>query len=166
MTGERNTILFLCTGNSARSIMAEAVTNKIASHRFVAYSAGSNPTGVVNPHVSAFLAFKGHDVSTLRSKSWDEFHKGDQPDLDFLITVCDDAREACPIFPNRPAHAHWGLEDPARFTGSDMEIRAKISEIYGQIERRVELLAALPMETLDNLALRERLQKIHDGDAP
>lgn len=164
MTGEKKTILFLCTGNSARSIMAEALTNRIAGHRFAAYSAGAKPTGQVNPHVAAFLELKGYDLSEFRSKSWDEFLNEAQPDLDFLITVCDDAKEVCPIFPNRPANAHWGLEDPADFTGGDIEIRAKIAEVYAQIERRVELLAALPMESLDNLALRERLQEIHESD--
>lgn len=165
MTGEKKTILFLCTGNSARSIMAEAVTNTRAGHRFAAYSAGAAPTGAINPHVAAFLEAAGHDIGAYRSKSWEVFLEDDAPAIDIVITVCDSAHETCPAFPGRPTTAHWGLADPAEFTGGEAEIRAQVGEVYGQIVRRVELLAALPMETFESSALKDGLQRIHDTDA-
>lgn len=158
-------VLFLCTGNSARSVIAEAILNRVGAGRFHAFSAGSQPKGVVHPITIETLAGMGHDVSALRSKSWDEFAGPDAPSMDFIFTVCDNAAgEACPIWPGQPITAHWGFEDPAAFQGSDAETRLKFVEIYGQIERRIRIFINLPLAALDRLAMERQLRAI--GHAP
>ncbi len=158
-------VLFLCTGNSARSIMAEATLNRDGAGHFRAFSAGSQPKGMVHPVTIDTLARMGHDVSGLRSKSWDEFAKAGAPLMDFIFTVCDNAAgEACPVWPGQPVTAHWGFEDPAAFQGSDAETRLKFAEIYGQIERRIGIFVNLPLAALDRLALERRLRVL--GHAP
>ena len=154
-------VLFLCTGNSARSVMAEAVLNRIGGERFKAYSAGSHPTGVVNPHTIELLKKQGHPVDELRSKSWSVFEKPDSLRMDMIITVCDNAAgEACPAWPGRPVTAHWGFEDPAAFAGTPDAKSAKFNEVYRQIMTRVRLLVSLPIEKLDHLALATELRSI------
>ena len=154
-------VLFLCTGNSARSILAEAILNKEAHGRFVAYSAGSFPKGEVNPHAIRLLQTLGYDTSGFRSKSWDEFAAPGAPQLDFIFTVCDAAaNETCPVWPGHPMTAHWGVPDPAAVEGSDAEIGAAFAEACRQLHRRIELLLALPVASLDRLSLKRRLDDI------
>jgi arsenate reductase len=132
-------VLFLCTGNSARSIIAEAILNKEGGGRFRAFSAGSHPRGTVNPHALALLLQRGFDVSQFRSKSWDEFAGPGAPQLDAIITVCDNAAgEVCPVWPDKPAKLHWGLPDPAAVDGSPAEIAASFSETYRELEERIQ----------------------------
>ena len=153
-------VLFLCTGNSARSILAESLLNEIGKGRFHAFSAGSQPTGSVNPFALKLLTHLGIDVSGLRSKSWDEFARG-EPNLDFVFTVCDSAgAETCPVWPGQPMTAHWGLPDPAAVTGSDAEIAAAFTETCRCLRQRIEAFASLPLETLDRLSLKTRLDAI------
>ena len=149
-------VLFLCTGNSARSILAEALLGVLGKGRFNAYSAGSHPSGRVQP-LAADLATKlGYPPENLRSKSWDEYAKPDAPRMDFIITVCDNAAgEVCPIWPGQPIAAHWGVPDPAAVQGSEEERRAAFRDALVTLRRRVELLIALPIEKLDRIA-RER----------
>ncbi|WP_028080087.1 arsenate reductase ArsC [Solimonas soli] len=156
-------ILFLCTGNSARSILAEALVNHLAVSRarFTGYSAGSRPRGEVNPHALALLARTGIATDGLRSKSWDEFAAPGAPKMDFIITVCDSAAgEPCPYWPGQPMSAHWGMPDPAAVTGSDEDIRKAFAETMQVLRRRIELLASLPLATLDRMALQGRVQEI------
>jgi protein-tyrosine-phosphatase len=157
-------VLFLCTGNSCRSIMAEAIMNRIGQGRFRAYSAGSMPTGAVNPHALALLKQMHHDVSGLRSKSWEEFSREDNPDapeLDFVFTVCDNAaNEVCPYWPGQPMTAHWGMPDPARATGSEAEIAVIFGDTYRMLTNRLSLFMHLPMASLDRMALQKRLDEI------
>src|SRR6187551_3621723 len=132
--------LFLCTGNSARSIIAEAILNKLGANRFRAYSAGSQPKGNVNPHTIALLDGLGYDTSDFRSKSWSEFAKPGAPPLDFVFTVCDNAAgETCPVWPGQPMTAHWGVPDPAAATGSEAEVRLAFRDAYRMLERRIEI---------------------------
>jgi arsenate reductase len=161
-------VLFLCTGNSARSILAEAILNRDGAGRFMAYSAGSHPNGRVNPYALELLAGMHHDVAALRSKSWDEFAKPGAPRLDFIFTVCDNAAgEVCPIWPGQPMTAHWGLPDPAAVTGSEAEIRAAFLETYRALVRRIGIFVNLPLVSLDRLSLQRRLQAIgQDADKP
>jgi arsenate reductase len=161
-------VLFLCTGNSARSILAEAILNREGAGRFKAYSAGSHPNGRVNPYALELLAGMHHEVADLRSKSWDEFAKPGAPALDFIFTVCDNAAgEVCPIWPGQPMTAHWGLPDPAAVVGSDAEIRAAFLETYRALTRRIGIFVHLPMVSLDRLSLQRRLQAIgQDADQP
>lgn len=157
-------VLFLCTGNSARSIMAEAILNRAAPDRFKAWSAGSQPKGSVHPQALALLERTGHDTSALRSKSWDEFGAG--PDFDFIFTVCDNAaEEVCPVWPGHPMTAHWGIPDPAAATGSDHHIELAFRAAYLSLDRRIALFTALPLKSLDRLALKSHLETIgrHDG---
>ena len=154
-------VLFLCTGNSARSIIAEAVLNHRAQGRFQAYSAGSHPTGRVNPW--ALEALRGVDIPTegLRSKAWDEFAADGAPTLDFVITVCDHAAgEACPIWPGHPATAHWGIPDPAAVDGNDEAKRGAFAEAMRTLRRRIELMVALPEEKLERMAAAQSLREI------
>jgi arsenate reductase len=161
MTGPTYGVLFLCTGNSARSILAEAVMNHLGRGRFRAYSAGSHPTGRVNPFALEELRRLRLPVDGLRSKSWDEFAAPDAPALHFVFTVCDNAAgEACPLWPGQPVTAHWGVEDPAAVTGTDDQKRAAFQQALRSLSRRIELFLSLPLEKLDRLALQQRLAEI------
>jgi arsenate reductase (thioredoxin) len=154
-------VLFLCTGNSARSIMAEAILNRTGGGRFKAFSAGNHPKGSVNPHALDLLRKFNHDVSAMRSKSWDEFAQAGSPDLDFVFTVCDNAAgEACPLWPGQPITAHWGIPDPAAAQGSEAEIALAFRDASRMLERRIDLFLALPIEKLDRLVLTTRLKAI------
>ncbi len=156
-------VLFLCTGNSARSIIAESLLNHNSGGRFVGYSAGSDPRGEVHPHALDLLLSKGHDIENLRSKSWDEFEVEDTPSMDFVFTVCDNAaNEPCPVWPGRPVTAHWGLEDPAAVEGSETEQLKAFERAYELLKERIAAFLALPFDSLDSMELRERLEKI-DG---
>jgi protein-tyrosine-phosphatase len=154
-------VLFLCTGNSARSILAEAILNKIGAGKFVAYSAGSQPKGAVHPGALALLDRLGFATGSYRSKSWDEFAAAGAPPLDFVFTVCDNAAgEVCPIWPGQPMTAHWGVPDPAAATGTDAEIATAFRDAYHQLQRRIELFANLPVRSLDRMSLKKRLDDI------
>jgi len=154
-------VLFLCTGNSARSVIAEAILNKIGAGRFHAFSAGSQPKGQVNPNTLRLLQKLGYEMDGVRSKSWGEFARPGAPVLDFVFTVCDDAAgEACPVWPGQPMTAHWGIPDPAAATGSDAEIAVAFSDAYRMLERRIEAFAALPFNALDDMTLQSRLRDI------
>lgn len=158
-------VLFLCTGNSARSILAEVILNRAGKGRFRAFSAGSQPKHHVNPHTLDLLRHLGHDTSQLRSKSWSEFAVAGAPELDFVFTVCDNAAgEACPFWPGQPMTAHWGIPDPAAAQGSEAEIAAAFNDAYRMLERRIELFLALPLAKLDNMVLTRRLKDIGAGD--
>jgi len=154
-------VLFLCTGNSARSVIAEAILNKLGTGRFRAFSAGSQPKGQINPGTVKLLKGLGYDTSGFRSKSWTEFAKPGAPELDFVFTVCDDAAgEACPVWPGKPMTAHWGIPDPAAATGTDAEIAAAFADAYRMLNQRIGIFVALPMASLDNLTLSARLKDI------
>jgi arsenate reductase len=154
-------VLFLCTGNSARSILAEAVLQRLGKGRFQALSAGSHPTGVVNPLALEVLERNKLPTKGFRSKSWDEFAAPGAPPLHFVFTVCDKAAgEVCPVWPGQPITAHWGVEDPAAVAGSDEERQAAFRAALRILTRRIELFLNLPLEKLDNLALKERLSAI------
>jgi arsenate reductase len=163
-------ILFLCTGNSARSILAEALTNSLGKGRFQAFSAGSMPRGEVNPHALPLTRSLGFKDQAFRSKSWDEFVQPGAPPLDFVITVCDDAAgEVCPIWPGQPMTAHWGVPDPAAVAGPEAEIGAAFAETCRRLRNRIELLLNLPMASLDRMSLQGRLREIgetRDSPAP
>ena len=161
MTDKIYHVLFLCTGNSARSIMAEAYLNARGKGRFKAFSAGSHPTGVVNPLALETLRGMGLTTDGLRSKAWDEFAGPTAPALDFVFTVCDKAAgEACPIWPGQPMTAHWGADDPAAVTGSDA-VRLRAFERVGlELGRRIDLFLSLPLASLDTMALQRRLRDI------
>jgi protein-tyrosine-phosphatase len=157
-------VLFLCTGNSARSILAEAILNRVGAGRFRAYSAGSHPKGEVNPQAITLLQKLNYKVDDLRSKPWDEFARSsnpDAPELDFVFTVCDDAAgEVCPIWPGQPMTAHWGLPDPAAVEGSDAEKAIAFADAYRMLNNRITIFASLPMSSLDRLSLQKRLNEI------
>src|SRR5215471_17723853 len=160
--GERafNT-LFLCTGNSARSILAEAALAGLAAGKFRAFSAGSQPRGAVNPHTLALLQSLGYDTAGLRSKSWSEFARPGAPALDFVFTVCDNAAgETCPAWPGQPMTAHWGVPDPAEATGSAAEIAVAFKDAYRMLNARIGVFTALPLRTLDHLSLQAKLNEI------
>jgi arsenate reductase len=158
-------VLFLCTGNSARSIMAEAILNRAGRGRFKAFSAGSQPKGKINPRTLDLLRKLNHDVAALRSKSWAEFAKPGAPDLDFVFTVCDNAAgESCPLWPGQPITAHWGIPDPAAASGTEAEIALAFKDAYRMLSRRIDLLLALPMKKLDRLVLTARLKEIGRGE--
>ncbi|MEW6435902.1 MAG: arsenate reductase ArsC [Pseudomonadota bacterium] len=152
-------VLFLCTGNSARSIMAEAILRDIGDGRFHAYSAGSHPKGEVHPEALRLLQTLGHDVSQLRSKSWDEYATG--PAFDFIFTVCDNAAgEACPFWPGKPVTAHWGIPDPAEVKGTPGVVSLAFKDAYRMLRQRAALFAALPFAALDKASLTARLEDI------
>jgi protein-tyrosine-phosphatase len=154
-------VLFLCTGNSARSIMAEAILNRAGRGNFHAYSAGSHPKGEVHPYTLDLLRKLGFDVSTLRSKSWSEFALPDAPKLDFVFTVCDDAaQEACPLWPGQPMTAHWGIPDPAAVKGTEVEQRLAFADTLRMLTNRINIFVALPLRSLSALALQRRLDAI------
>jgi arsenate reductase (thioredoxin) len=154
-------VLFLCTGNSARSIIAEAILNRIGAGQFRAYSAGSQPKGRVNPHTIRLLRSLDYDTSTLRSKSWSEFAQPGAPALDFVFTVCDNAAgEACPVWPGQPMTAHWGVPDPATATGSEAEIAMAFKDAYRTLHQRIAIFVSLPIKSLDQLSLQQRLKEI------
>lgn len=160
-------VLFLCTGNSARSILAEAILNRLGAGRFQAHSAGSDPKGQVHPMALEMLRERGHDTSGLRSKSWDEFAKPGAPALDFVFTVCDNAAgEACPVWPGQPMTAHWGVEDPAAFEGPEDEQRRVFRRAHLELQRRIELFTNLSIESLDRLSLQARLDEIGKTETP
>ncbi len=154
-------ILVLCTGNSARSILGEALFNTLGAGRFKAYSAGSHPTGRVNPFAIEQIRALGVPVEGLRSKSWDEFAQPDSPQMDFIVTVCDNAAgEVCPLWPGQPVTAHWGFPDPAAVDGTDDQKRAAFAQTLRQIRNRVQLFLSLPLETLDRMAIESRMRAI------
>lgn len=154
-------VLFLCTGNSARSIIAEAILNREGMGRFRAYSAGSRPKGEVHPFALQLLQQLNHDVSGLRSKSWDEFARPDAPRMDFVFTVCDQAAaEECPFWPGQPMSAHWGVPDPASAKGNDAERHLAFAETYRMLRNRISIFVNLPMATLDQISLQKRLNDI------
>ena len=154
-------VLFLCTGNSARSVMAEAILNKIGQGKFRAFSAGSQPKGEVNPQTIQLLEKLSYDTSGYRSKSWAEFARPGAPKLDFVFTVCDDAAgETCPVWPGQPMTAHWGIPDPAAASGTSVQIALAFSNAYRMLSRRIETFAALPFEKLDRLVLQTKLHDI------
>ena len=157
-------VLFLCTGNSARSILAEQLLNYWGRGKFRGFSAGSQPTGRVNPFALEKLQAIGYPVDGLRSKSWDEFAAPSAPVMDCIITVCDNAAgEACPVWPGRPATAHWGFIDPAAAAGSDDDKRAAFDQVFGQIAACVEQLVALPLDDMDTASIRQRLRDIGEN---
>jgi arsenate reductase len=154
-------VLFLCTGNSARSIIGEAILNRAGLGRFKAFSAGSHPKGQVNPHTLDLLRKLNYDVAALRSKAWTEFAQPGAPHLDFVFTVCDDAAgESCPVWPGQPMTAHWGIPDPAAATGSEAEIALAFKDAYRMLNRRIELFLALRLARLDPLVLAKQLKDI------
>jgi arsenate reductase len=154
-------VLFLCTGNSARSIIAEAILNKVGKGRFQAFSAGSQPKGAVNPNTLRLLANLGYDINAYRSKSWGEFARPGAPQLDFVFTVCDNAAgEACPVWPGQPMTAHWGIPDPAAASGSESEIAHAFNEAHRMLSQRIGVFTALPIAALDELTLQKRINEI------
>ncbi|MEM8844290.1 MAG: arsenate reductase ArsC [Pseudomonadota bacterium] len=154
-------VLFLCTGNSARSILAEALLNRIGSKRFHAFSAGSNPKGNVHPMALHVLKRQNYIVDDLRSKNWNEFAQADSPDLDFVFTLCDSAAgETCPVWPGQPMTAHWGFPDPAAVKGNDAEIAAAFNETMRMLSNRLSLFIELPVESIDHLSLQEKLHQL------
>ncbi|MBL0123866.1 MAG: arsenate reductase ArsC [Betaproteobacteria bacterium] len=155
-------VLFLCTHNSARSVMAEALLNTIGRERFQAFSAGSMPSGRVNPFAIEMARTIGYLTENVRSKSWDEYAQPGAQRMDIIITVCDDAAgEVCPVWPGHPATAHWGFPDPSNTQGSDAEKRHAFEQVFHAIRRRIELLVNLPVEKLEHLALANELKRIH-----
>ena len=161
-------VLFLCTGNSARSILAEAILDRKGAGRFRAFSAGSFPKGEVHPAALNLLQASGYRTERFHSKSWDKFAAAGAPDLDFIFTVCDNAAgETCPVWPGKPLSAHWGIEDPAAVEGEDQPLAFR--NAYRQLERRIDLFLALPLESIDEATLAKRLREIgvtDDAEAP
>jgi arsenate reductase (thioredoxin) len=154
-------VLFLCTGNSARSIMAEAILQKLGMGKFRAFSAGSQPKGKVHPETLRLLNDLGYDLTGLRSKSWSEFADPGAPLLDFVFTVCDNAAgETCPVWPGQPMTAHWGVPDPAEIKDSPAEIALAFKDAYRMLERRIGIFVSLPLRSLDRLSLQKRLREI------
>jgi arsenate reductase len=165
MTDKTYNVLFLCTGNSARSIMAEALVTTMGRGRFKGFSAGSKPGGKVNPFAIEKVKEAGYPVDNLRSKSWDEFAEPGAQHMDFIITVCDNAAgEVCPFWPGHPATAHWGFEDPAAVEGTDEQKRAAFDKIFKQIMARMNTFVGLPHHLLDKHAIQREITKI--GDTP
>ncbi len=164
MAGKIFSVLFLCTGNSCRSVFAESILNRIGDGRYRGYSAGSHPTGAINPYTIEVLQRFDHPTEHLHSKSWDEFAHADAPKMDFIITVCDQAAgEACPVWPGKPAVAHWSFPDPAKFKGPENETRKFFTTVYGQIANALTAFATLPIESLDENELKQKLTEIGDA---
>ncbi len=154
-------VLFLCTGNSARSIMAEALMNHKGKPNFTAYSAGSHPSGAVRPEALSQLKFAGVPADGLKSKNWNEFARPDAPKLDFVITVCDNAaKEVCPVWPGQPMTAHWGVPDPAAVQGAAEEVQKAYRDAFFLLDRRISLFLSLPLASLDRLAIKQRIDEI------
>jgi arsenate reductase (thioredoxin) len=154
-------VLFLCTGNSARSILAEAILNRVGAGRFKAFSAGSHPKGEVHPYALQLLKNLNHDTSSARSKDWSEFAVAGAPEMNFVFTVCDDAAaEACPVWPGQPMTAHWGLPDPAAVEGTEAEKHLAFADAYRMLNNRISIFTSLPISSLDKLALQKRLDEI------
>ncbi|PHR25540.1 MAG: ArsR family transcriptional regulator [Hoeflea sp.] len=165
MTDKIYNVLFLCTGNSARSILAEAIMNRVGNGRFKAYSAGSQAKGEVHPYTLDLLRRTNFDTGFARSKNWDEFAEPGAPEFDFVFTVCDNAaNEACPVWPGQPMTAHWGVPDPASVEGSEAEKRLAFSEAYRMLNARISIFTNLPLASIDRLALQKRLDEI--GQTP
>lgn len=161
MGGNPYNVLFLCTGNSARSILAECIVNRLGRGRFRGYSAGSQPKGEPHPMALDLLRKLDYDVSGLRSKNWDEFAVPGAPRLDFVFTVCDNAAgETCPVWPGQPMTAHWGVPDPAAVEGSETERRLAFAEAYRMLNNRISVFLSLPIASIDRLALEQRLREI------
>lgn len=161
MTEKIFNVLFLCTGNSARSILAEAILNGIGKGRFRAFSAGSHPAGKVNPYAIELLQQQSLGTSELRSKNWDEFAAAGAPHPDFVFTVCDNAAgEVCPVWPDKPMTAHWGIADPAAVEGSDEAKRNAFAQAFILLQRRISLFASLPLDKLDALAIKREVDRI------
>jgi arsenate reductase len=161
MAQQNYNVLFLCTGNSARSIMAEAVMNQKGAPNFRAYSAGSHPAGSVRPEALRQLESAHVPVTGLRSKSWDEFAQSGAPQMNFVFTVCDNAaNEVCPVWPGQPMTAHWGIPDPAAVKGTDEQVQKAFREAFFLLDRRISLLLSLPLSTLERLALKKELDRI------
>ena len=161
MQNKQYNVLVLCTGNSARSILGEVLFNVLGKGRFIAYSAGSHPAGRINPFALELLQQQGHGIAGLRSKSWDEFAAPGAPEFDFIFTVCNNAAgEACPVWPGKPATAHWGIPDPAGVEGDNEAKRAAFKTAYNQLARRIQLFMSLPIESLDKLTLKQKLSEI------
>ena len=161
MRNDTFNVLFLCTGNSARSIIAEAILNREGQGRFRAFSAGSQPRGEVHPFALQLLRNANHDVTFARSKSWEEFAAPDAPTMHFVFTVCDNAaNEACPVWPGQPMTAHWGVPDPAVVEGTDAEKHFAFADTYRMLNNRISIFTALPLASLDRLALQKRLDEI------
>ncbi|MEP9390294.1 arsenate reductase ArsC [Mesorhizobium sp. KR9-304] len=161
MSDQVYNVLFLCTGNSARSILAEAILNRVGQGRFRAFSAGSQPKGEVHPYALELLKSLNHDTSFARSKSWEEFAGADAPVMDFVFTVCDNAaNEACPVWPGQPMTAHWGVPDPAAAQGTEAEKHLAFADAYRMLNNRISIFTALPLKSLDRLTLQGRLREI------
>lgn len=161
MTDRVFNVLFLCTGNTARSVLAEGILRKDGAGRFNAFSAGSQPKGVVNPFALKTLAAYGYPADGYRSKSWDEFAGPGAPKMDFVFTVCDSAAgEACPVWPGQPMTAHWGIEDPAAVEGTDIDKERAFNEAFRFMRNRIAAFAALPLKSLDEMSLQNRLRDI------
>jgi arsenate reductase len=161
MTDRPFNVLFLCTGNSARSVMAEAILNKLGAGKFQAFSAGSQPKGRVHPETLKLLQSLGFDIARFRSKSWGEFAKPGAPPLDFVFTVCDNAAgETCPVWPGQPMTAHWGIPDPAAVEGSAVEIALAFKDAFRMLSQRIGIFTALPLRALDKLSLQAKLKDI------
>lgn len=161
MTEKVFNVLFLCTGNSARSIMAEAIMNSLGKGKFRAYSAGSHPSGRVHPLALDTLRIAGLSTEGARSKAWDEFAAPGAPVMDFVFTVCDNAAgEVCPVWPGQPMTAHWGVEDPAAFEGTDAERRAFFLKVFRMLKNRISVFASLPVASLDRQSLHSRVKDI------
>ena len=161
MRDSKYNVLFLCTGNSARSVLAESILRKDGEGRFTAFSAGSHPKGAINPFALKVLAAYGYPTEGFRSKSWDEFAVPGAPQLDFVFTVCDSAAgEACPVWPGQPMTAHWGIEDPAAVDGSDIEKERAFNTAFRYLKNRISVLTSLPIRSLDRLTLNAKLRGV------
>lgn len=167
MTDRPFNVLFLCTGNSARSIIAEAIMNRVGAGKFKGYSAGSMPKGQVHPLTINLLNKLNYDTTTLRSKSWEEFAAPGAPVMDFVFTVCDNAaNEVCPIWPGQPMSAHWGVPDPAEAEGDDMHKALAFADTYRMLNNRIGIFTSLPLKSLDELTLQKQLDAIGRSKAP
>jgi arsenate reductase len=161
MSETPHNVLFLCTGNSARSILAEAILNRVGQGRFKAFSAGSQPKGAVHPYALELLKTLNHDTGFARSKNWDEFAVAGAPEMHFVFTVCDNAAaESCPVWPGQPMTAHWGVPDPAAVEGTEAEKRLAFADAYRMLNNRISIFTSLPMDMVDRLALQKRLDEI------